>query len=145
MLGIRDADSAEHGTASENLFIVPVACPVTNRPEGAPKLWGKGKIRLLTDSRVFGIYRHEEVEEQYFCNYELNPQYRARLEAAGLRVAGVGENSEVRAVELSGHSFFIATLYQPPLISSAERPHPLIVAYLEAARENQIRTADERR
>jgi CTP synthase (UTP-ammonia lyase) len=39
----------------------------------------------------------------------------------------------VRAIELPRHRFFVATLFQPQLSSTAEEPHPLILAYLEAA------------
>ncbi|HYM09830.1 MAG TPA: hypothetical protein VEU62_03815, partial [Bryobacterales bacterium] len=84
-------------------------------------------------SRVYEIYGQAEIEEGYFCNYELNPQYQPQLEAAGLQMTGFGENGEVRVAELPGYSFFIVTLYQPPLRSTREKPHPLIVAFLEAA------------
>ncbi|MBI3696502.1 MAG: hypothetical protein HY238_16885 [Acidobacteria bacterium] len=134
MLGIADADSAEHGSGSEHLFVTPVACPMPNRPDGAPKLFGNGKVRLKRGSRLFRIYGREETEEGYFCNYELNPRYEAQLQAAGLPIVARGENGEARAVELAGKRFFIATQFQPPLNSTAENPHPLILAFLEATR-----------
>ncbi len=73
------------------------------------------------------------IPEEYFCNYEVNPQYEFRMEAAGLRVVARGPGGEARAVELPGRRFFLATLFQPQLSSAPERPHPVIVAYLEAA------------
>jgi CTP synthase (UTP-ammonia lyase) len=36
-------------------------------------------------------------------------------------------------VELPGRRFFIATLYQPQLSSTEDRPHPVIVEFLAAA------------
>jgi CTP synthase (UTP-ammonia lyase) len=36
--------------------------------------------------------------------------------------------------ELPDHPFFIATLFVPPLTSTAEQLHPLILAYLQTAR-----------
>jgi len=43
----------------------------------------------------------------------------------------------IRIVELSDHRFFLATLFVPQLSASPDLPHPLIVAYLQAARTFQ--------
>ena len=50
-----------------------------------------------------------------------------------LGVSGHDEDGSVRIVELAAHPFFIATLFVPQVISSPGKPHPLIMAYLEAA------------
>lgn len=134
MLAIGDAAHAEHGDPSENYVIVPVSCPVSNRAEGAPNLSGPSKVRIRPGSRLFSIYQREAVEEEYFCNYEVNGRYLAGLESAGLKAAAEGERGEVRAVELAEKSFFIATLFLPQLSSREGGPHPVIVAYLDAAR-----------
>jgi CTP synthase (UTP-ammonia lyase) len=55
-----------------------------------------------------------------------------RWEEAGLRVAARGRDGEMRAFELPQNRFFIATLFQPQLSSSYERPHPIIEGYLRA-------------
>jgi hypothetical protein len=80
----------------------------------------------------------EELTEQFHCNYGLNPVYRDHLSKGALRVAGVGPYGEVRIVELSDHRFFLATLFVPQLSSSADTPHPLVVAYLNAARAFRV-------
>ena len=130
MLGIADADHAEYGNPSGNYLIVPVTCAVPHRAEGAPKLSGACRVRILPGTRLFGIYGREETSEEFFCNYEVNPHYRDALERAGLRVTAVGEAGEVRAVELPQHRFFLATLFQPQLRPLGEQPHPVIAAYL---------------
>ena len=142
MLGIADADSAEHGSDSKNILISPVACAVPNRAPGAPKLSGSNAIRIEPGTFIHSIYHREQIEEEFFCNYEVNPQYEARFEAAGLMVVARGAQGEVRAVALPEHRFFLATLFQPQLSSTSERPHPVILAYLEAAfvfRKNRVR------
>jgi CTP synthase (UTP-ammonia lyase) len=65
VLGIADADSAEHGSASGNLVIAPVSCAAPNRLPGGPKLSGSDRILLLPDSRIAGIYRRLEISEEY--------------------------------------------------------------------------------
>ncbi len=113
-------------------LIVPVSCPVTERPKDAPLLWGRLKVKVSPDSLAFRIYQQSEVEEAFSCNYELNSAFRETIEGTGMHITGVGENGEARIVELPNHRFFLATLYQPQLSSEAGWPHPLITAYLEA-------------
>jgi len=132
-MGIADADSAEHATSSQNLIIAPVTCPVPDRREGAPKLSGACRLRIQPGSRLAATYGACEIEEEYFCNFEVNPAYRGRFEMAGLRLAAFDDRCELRAVELPEHHFFIATLYQPQLSSTDERPHPVIVEFVAAA------------
>ena len=133
MLGLADADSAEHATSSRNIIIAPVTCPVPDRRAGAPKLSGACRLRIQPGSRLSAIYRASEVEEEYFCNFEVNRQYLRELESSGLRLAAFDDNGELRAIELPEHRFFLATLFQPQLSSTEERPHPLIVEFLKAS------------
>jgi len=133
VLGIADADSAEHGSASGNLVISPVSCAAPNRLPGGPKLSGSDKILLLPDSQLARIYGRAEIWEEYHCNYEVNAAYRERFESAGLRVTGVGEDGRVRAIELPGKAFFIGTLFQPQLAPLGDEPHPVIAAFVRAS------------
>jgi CTP synthase (UTP-ammonia lyase) len=43
----------------------------------------------------------------------------------------------VRVVELTRHRFFVATLFVPQLSSRPEASHPLITAFLRAARAHR--------
>ena len=90
-------------------------------------------VRLQAGSLAARLYgRHESVED-YYCNYGLNPEYRARLERAGLRVSGVDDDGEVRLIELPGHPFFLATLFLPQSRSAPGAPHPLLAGWAAAA------------
>jgi CTP synthase (UTP-ammonia lyase) len=89
-------------------------------------------VVILPRTRAAAIYGSAEVIEDYYCNYGVNPEYRLRLEAGGLRVSGVGGEGEIRIVELPDHPFFVATLFLPQARSTAASPHPLLVAYAAA-------------
>lgn len=78
------------------------------------------------------------VTEPFYCNYGLNPEYRAQLERAGVIVSGTGEDGEVRIVELGSHPFFLATLFVPQARSSPERPHPVITGLAAASRRTAV-------
>ena len=69
--------------------------------------------------------------EDYYCAYGVNPA-TAPLEQGGLRVSGLGDENEVRIVELPGHPFFLATLFLPQTRSAPGRPHPLLAGYAQA-------------
>ena len=132
-MGIADADTAEHDSDSRNIVIAPVSCAVPNRAPGDPKLVGAGCLSIVPGSALHSIYSRDQADERYFCNYELNPQFEARFEDAGLRIAARGPQAEIRAVELPDHRFFLATLFQPQLSSQPGEPHPVLMAFLAAA------------
>lgn len=73
-------------------------------------------------------------EEDFFCRYGVNPAWAERLQQAGLRVSGVGDDGEMRIVELPDHPFFLPTLFLPQARSSASAPHPVLVGFVGAAR-----------
>lgn len=134
VLGIPDADTAENDPNCKSPIIFPVACAVPNRAKNAPKLSGKvAEIRLRPGSFLQSFYGRDEVEEEFFCNYELNPDYDWAPIEAGLPIVARGPQGEIRAIESPVHQFFIATLYQPQLSSTAAKPHPLVLGFAKAA------------
>ena len=133
ILGIRDAGHLENDPHAAVTLIVLVSCPVPERPNGTTRLSGRLKIEISPDSLASSIYQYPEVEEEFNCNYELDPAYQSVMEDGGMCITGLGENGEARIVELSDHRFFLATAFQPHFLSEKGRPHPLISAFLEAA------------
>jgi CTP synthase (UTP-ammonia lyase) len=134
--GIRDADSAENGSLSKNIVIRPIECATVQGHSGAKKLSGLiPEIRLRPGSYLQSFYGREKVSEEFFCNFEVNPEFEWAAIEAGFPVVARGENGEIRAIESSSHKFFVATLFQPQLASTPQQPHPLVVAFMQAASE----------
>lgn len=106
----------------------------------------KQTIRLTPGSVAHKIYGREvaEVEEQFYCNYGLNPQYRSELESGEMKVTGIGPDGEARVIEMPDNRFFIGTLFVPQLSSTVEKPHQLIIAYLKAALKFQTERLNQR-
>jgi CTP synthase (UTP-ammonia lyase) len=88
---------------------------------------------MVPGSQAHRIYGKDEATEVFACNYGLNEAFDAEIQSKGLRVSGYDDDGTVRMVELPGHPFFISTLFVPQVVSKVGKPHPLIVAYLEAA------------
>jgi len=136
VLNVKDADSAENNSGSKNIVIYPVACAVPSRKGDAPKLSGAvPEIRLRPGSYLQSFYGKEKetVTEEFFCNFEINPDFEWAAMEAGFPVVARGPQGEIRAVESPTHRFFVATLYQPQLSSTEKKPHPLVLAFVQAA------------
>jgi CTP synthase (UTP-ammonia lyase) len=132
VIGIKDATTAEEDPNAKNIVIYPVACAVPNRDPNAPKLSGKiGKIRLRPGSYLASFYGKDVIEEEFFCNYELNPEFEWMAMEAGFPVVARSAKEECRAIESPAHLFFIATLFQPQLSSRENNPHPLVLAFMQ--------------
>jgi CTP synthase (UTP-ammonia lyase) len=124
VLGLANADHAESNPDAELQLITPLACALRET---------RDRIRLLDGTRIYAIYGRDEIMEGYNCSYGLNPAFRALLEASRMHIVGVDDAGDVRVVELEGHPFFVATLFQPERSALTEVAHPLIAAYLRAA------------
>ena len=73
-------------------MIYPVACAVPDRKGDAPKLSGMvPEIRLRPGSYLQSFYGKDQeiVSEEFFCNFEVNPEFEwATMEAGFPIVAG---------------------------------------------------------
>lgn len=134
MLGIDDAEHMEDAISGTPL-ITAIACAVGEAPTSGPVLSGRSKIVLSTKSMAHQIYGRQEIEEEYACGFNLNPDFQHFFEEKGLRIVGRGEDQAARVTELVGHRFFVGTLFLPQFSSREGQPHPLITAFLEAAME----------
>lgn len=91
-------------------------------------------VRPFPGSRIAAAYGVSEVVEGYRCRYGLNPEFLNALLSGPLRPVADDAAGEVRAVELDGHPFFVATLFQPERAALRGVAPPLAVAFLQACR-----------
>lgn len=95
-------------------------------------------IIIKTNSLLYSIYNEILVSEKYNCGYSLNRYYKEAFEQSNLRCVAYNRQGDVRVVELKGHHFFLAMLFQPQLSSNEQCPHPIILAFLKAAKSNSL-------
>jgi CTP synthase (UTP-ammonia lyase) len=124
--GIAGASHAEVNPESAIRLIAPLSCALIE---------AEGTIRFEPHSRMASIYGATEAREMYHCSYGFNPEYRSLLNTGPLRVSGLDDHGEIRAVELDGHPFFMATLFQPERRALHGEVHPLVRAFVAALRD----------
>jgi CTP synthase (UTP-ammonia lyase) len=104
--------------------VTPLACSLVGTEQS---------VTILPATRAAALYGVTTSVEDYYCNYGVNPAYRARLESAGMIVSGLGDEGEIRIVELPGQ-FFLATLFLPQTRTASGAPHPLLAGFAAAVR-----------
>lgn len=145
VLGRTDLEHGEDAPDAERLLLTRVACPVPDRAEGAPALSGSLRVHVREDSKAREILETDRIDEEYFCNFELNPDYDELFEDSGLEFTGFGDRGESRIFEVPKHPFYVATLFQPQRKSRPGAPHPFAVGLVQAAaRERARRVAGAR-
>lgn len=80
------------------------------------------------------------VHERHRHRYELNNEYRNRLEKTGLVISGTSPDGKlVEAIELpeATHPFFLGTQFHPEYQSHPLSPHPIFCAFIKAARSGK--------
>jgi CTP synthase (UTP-ammonia lyase) len=122
--GLETAGHAESDPGTEDPVIAPLACELVE---------AAGEIFATPGSRLADAFGNRPAIETYHCRYGLNPRYEERLVSGPLRVTGRDASGEVRAIELDGHPFFVATLFQPERAALEGRAHPLINAFVASA------------
>ncbi|MFT5509910.1 MAG: CTP synthase [Hyphomicrobiaceae bacterium] len=91
---------------------------------------------LTAGSRIAEIYGSTTISDRHRHRYEVNTDYRDRLEEAGLRFAGMSPDGLLpETVEYPDHPWFIGVQFHPELKSRPFDPHPLFKGFIEAAVE----------
>ena len=125
VLGWADAEHAESAPEAARPVVTPLACSLVER---------SGTVRFAPGSRLAAAYGRLESEEGYHCRYGLAPAFQRALADGPLRATAWDAAGDVRGVELDGHPFFVATLFQPERAALAGEAPAVVRALLRAAR-----------
>jgi len=144
MAGIEKANSTEFGPAVEPVVGLMTEWTRGNQVEkrseggdlGGTMRLGAYDAMLVEGSRVAEIYGTTAISERHRHRYEVNINYRERLEAAGLVFSGLSPDGVLpEIVELPDHPWFIGVQFHPELKSKPFEPHPLFTSFIRAAVE----------
>lgn len=135
VLGWKDADSTEFAdTRHPVIALMEEQKNITNM--GGTMRLGAYACDLAPDSRSAKLYGTEHISERHRHRYEFNPEFRAELEGAGLKIAGTNpQTGLVEVVELPNHPFFVGCQFHPEFKSRPRAAHPLFDGFVAAALE----------
>ena len=101
---------------------------------GATMRLGAHEILLDEASKTAKLYGATNIYERHRHRYEINPDYIAKLEDAGLRYVGRSDGGRrMEVLELKGHPYFVASQFHPELRSRPLRPSPIHLGLVKAA------------
>jgi CTP synthase len=143
LLGIEGASSTEFGPCQEAVVGLMTEWMKGNELErrnvngdlGGTMRLGAYEAVLERGSQVHGIYGQDRISERHRHRYEVNINYKDRLETVGLKFSGMSPDGLLpEIVEIPAHPWFIGVQYHPELKSRPLAPHPLFTAFIEAAK-----------
>lgn len=129
-----DANSVEFDPATANAVIdlMPDQQAVTDK--GGTMRLGLYPCRLLPGTIAAKSYQVDLIHERHRHRFEFNNHYRDIFEKNGMVFSGLSpDGGLVEIAELSGHPFMLGTQFHPEFLSRPNVPHPLFVAFIEAA------------
>lgn len=95
---------------------------------------GAYESSLVEGTKIAEIYGATEISERHRHRYEVNLDYKERLEACGLVFSGLSPDGVLpETIEYADHPWFIGVQYHPELKSRPFEPHPLFASFIEAA------------
>jgi CTP synthase len=101
---------------------------------------GAQRVDLAEGSLAAAMYGATQIHERHRHRYEVNNNYRERLEKAGMRFSGRSIDDLVEVVELPRHPWFIASQFHPEFTSNPRDGHPLFIGFVRAARQHRSGT-----
>ncbi|PSO46212.1 MAG: CTP synthase [Actinobacteria bacterium QS_8_72_14] len=134
VLGLAEAHSSEVApdTPEPVVDLMPDQYDVADM--GGTMRLGTYPCKLVEGTRAQAAYGEAVVYERHRHRWEVANRYRARLEGAGMRIAGVSPDDRlVEMIELATHPWFVTCQFHPEFRSRPTRPQPLFRDFVGAA------------
>lgn len=132
--GLADANSGEFDNKTHNVVYIMEGQQGKESTGGTLRL-GDYPATLKEGTKVAGVYGASDVIERHRHRYEVNQAFTAEIEKGGLVISGTSPDGKlVEFVESPTHPYMVATQAHPELKSRPNRPHPLFVGLIQAAK-----------
>jgi len=141
--GLSGADSTEFNECAPHKVIIKLPELLKVDDLGGTMRLGSYDCIIKDNSLAFKIYGKKEISERHRHRYEVNTQYKEKLEKAGLVFSGESPDKVyIEIIELKDHPFFIAVQFHPEFKSKPLNPHPIFKSFIEASYLNKKGKAD---
>tara|TARA_Y100000310_G_scaffold289850_1_gene316533 strand:- start:2975 stop:4567 length:1593 start_codon:yes stop_codon:yes gene_type:complete len=138
VVGIKKANSTEFVAREKCDPVIDVMeeqkALLKEKKYGATMRLGAYGCKLKKETLAFKAYGKTTISERHRHRYEINNEYKERLEKKGMVFSGTNpERDLVEIGELPQHPFFLGTQFHPELKSRPLEPHPLFLEFMKAA------------
>ena len=100
---------------------------------------GAYPCRLVYGTHASRAYGQDTVSERHRHRFEFNNRFREQFEQKGLIASGLSlDNRLVEIIELKDHPWMVASQFHAEFRSRPNRPHPLFIKFIEAAKETMV-------
>ena len=138
VLGLKDADSVEFNSNTKNPVIHIMEEQKNITKKGGTMRLGAYPCILVKDTLASRLYDSVEISERHRHRYEFNNDYKKEMEQKGMVFSGTSPDGNlVEIVEIKDHPYFIAAQFHPEFKSRPDRPQPLFVGLVEAAKNRR--------
>ncbi|MCW3088330.1 MAG: synthase [Sediminibacterium sp.] len=136
VLGLIDAHSTEMDNSTANAVINMMEEQKKIKMMGGTMRLGAYPCEIKEGTLAHRIYGETLISERHRHRYEFNDDYLEQFESKGMMASGRNpETGLVEIMEIPAHPFFIGVQYHPELKSTVERPAPLFVNFIDAAKK----------
>ena len=136
MAGIPDADSGEFNELCRHKVIDFMPGQSEEIDKGGTLRLGSYPCAVKPGTALERCYKSQLIHERHRHRYEVNNDFRAQLEKAGLTLSGLSPDGRlVEAAELTEEPFFVGVQFHPEFKSRPDKPHPLFLGLVKAAME----------
>lgn len=133
--GLVKANSTEFDKSSNQNVVYIMDGQQGKESTGGTLRLGDYKARLVEDSVVASVYGSLDTVERHRHRYEVNKTFLPQIIAGGIVVSGTSPNGElVEYIEAPANDYFVGTQAHPEFKSRPNRPHPLFVGLIRAAK-----------
>ena len=134
VLSLSSANSLEFDEKTPHPVVTLMEGQVNVQDKGGTMRLGAYKCALKPGTLAHRLYARDEVPERHRHRFEVNNQYRGRLQEAGFVFSGVNpELNLVEMIELNEHPHFVGCQFHPEFQSKPLAPHPLFSGFIRAA------------
>ena len=136
VLKLEDANSEEFEPECKNPVIHIMTDQKVITKKGGTMRLGSYPCEIKEGTLAHKIYKEKNINERHRHRFEYNNDYREEMEKAGLTISGTSpDGTLVEIVEIKDHPFFIAGQFHPEFKSRPDRPAPLFVELVKAAKK----------
>lgn len=143
VLGLKHAHSTEMDTSTSDAVINMMEEQKKIKMMGGTMRLGAYPCEITAGSLAHKIYGEIHISERHRHRYEFNNDYFDQFQSNGMIASGRNpETGLVEIMEIPEHPFFIGVQYHPELKSTVEKPAPLFIHFIGAAKKyNEQRNA----